>query len=215
MTEVPWAPAKRLSSPQMTSLLVGRASERDERILAGDEVAHLHGVAHGVYVLDAGFHAIVHDDAALDAGFKSGRLGEGRVGCDADGEHHHVGAQRLFPGHKNVDAPVALFESLHGTAQCQMHAVSAHLLVDEGGRIGVEGIHKVARALHDGHVQPQLAQVLGHFQADETAAAHHGRTRVLPIDELLHGEGVLHGAQREQAVEPHAGKGRARGAGAG
>ena len=96
-----------------------------------------------------------------------------------------------------------------------MHAVSAHLLVDEGGRIGVEGVHKVARALHDGHVQPQLAQVLGHFQADETAAAHHGRTRVLPIDELLHGEGVLHGAQREQAVEPHAGKGRARGAGAG
>ena len=88
--------------------------------------------------------------------------------------------RRLFPGHKNVDAPVALFESLHGTAQCQMHAVSAHLLVDEGGRIGVEGVHKVARALHDGHVQPQLAQVLGHFQADETAAAHHGRTPGAP-----------------------------------
>ena len=196
-------------------LLVGRPGKRDERVIAGDEVAHLHGVAHGVYVLDAGFHAIVHDDAALDAGFKSGCLGEGRIGRDADGEHHHVGAQRLFPDHKNVDAPVALFESLHGTAQRQAHAVSAHLLVDEGGRIGVEGVHKVARALHDGHVQPQLAQVLGHFQADETAAAHHGRTRVLPIDELLHGEGVLHGAQREQAVEPHAGKGRARGAGAG
>ena len=196
-------------------LLVGRPGKRDERVIAGDEVAHLHGVAHGVDVLDAGFHAIVHDDAALDAGFKSGCLGEGRIGRDADGEHHHVGAQRLFAGHKNVDAPVALFESLYGTAQCQMHAVSAHLLVDEGGRIGVEGVNKVARALHDGHVQPQLAQVLGHFQADETAAAHHGRTRVLPIDELLHREGVLHGAQREQAVEPHAGKCWARGAGAG
>ena len=96
-----------------------------------------------------------------------------------------------------------------------MHAVSAHLLVDEGGRIGVEGVHKVARALHDGHVQPQLAQVLGHFQADETAAAHHGRTRAFCIDKLPHREGVLHSAQREQAVEPHAGKGRARGAGAG
>lgn len=79
--------------------------KRDERVVAGDEVAYLHGVAHGVDVLDAGFHAIVHDDAALDAGFKSGCLGEGRIGRDADGEHHHVGAQRLFAGHKNVDAP--------------------------------------------------------------------------------------------------------------
>ena len=220
MTEVPWAPAKRLLEPADdvggdAPLLVGRPGERDERVVAGDEVAHLHGVAHGVDVLDAGLHAIVHGDAALDAPLKPRRVGEGRIGRDADGQHHHVGAQRLFAGQEHLDAVLACFEALHGTAQRQVHPVGAHLLVDKGGHVGVEGVHEVARPLHDGHVQPQVAQVLGHFQADETAAAHNGRARAFRVDELLHGEGVLHGAQGEQAIESYAGKLRPRGAGAG
>ena len=196
-------------------LLVGRPGERDERVVAGDEVAHLHGVAHGVDVLDAGLHAVVHDDAALDARLKPRRIRKGRIGRDADGEHHHVGAQRLFAGQEHVDAAIALLEALHGAPQRQTHPVGAHLLVDEGGHVGVEGAHEVARPLHDGHVQPQLAQVLGHFQADEPAAAHHGRARALRIDEVLHREGVLDGAQGEKPVEPRAGKLRLGGSRAG
>lgn len=83
------------------------------------------------------------------------------------------------------------------------------------GHVGVEGAHEVARPLHDGHVQPQLAQVLGHFQTDEPAAAHHGRARAFRIDEVLHREGVLDGAQGEKPVEPRAGKLRLGGSRAG
>lgn len=138
MTDVPWAPAKRLSSPQMTSaatrpcLFAGPASEMS----ASSPVTRWltwHGVAHGVDVLDAGLHAVVHDDAALDARLKPRRIRKGRIGRDADGEHHHVGAQRLFAGQEHVDAAIALLEALHGAPQRQTHPVGAHLLVDEGG----------------------------------------------------------------------------------
>ena len=167
MTELPWLPATLLSPPQMLSAAMRPclfAGQRHEGVLARDRVAHLHGVAHGEHVGHGGLHALVHHDAALDARGKPRLARQVGVGGHADGHGHQVGGKGRLALDQHVHAAVlALLEAYDRPAQRQVHAVAAHLGVDERGHVGVEGAHEVRGPLYYRDLQPRLAQVAAHI----------------------------------------------------
>ena len=72
-----------------------------------------------------------------------------------------------------------------------------HILVERG--------HEVASALHHGDVEPPFAQVFGHLEPDEAAANDGCRLWVLALHKVMDAEGVLNGAQGEEALGIRAG----------
>ena len=120
------------------ALLVGGARQRDQRLLAGHEMGDLHGVPHGVDVRHGGLHPLVHNDAAPDAQLQSGLLCQMGVRRDADGQQHHVGAQRLTFLQQRQHGISVLPESGDGFTQPQSHAVSAHFRMDKARHIRIQ-----------------------------------------------------------------------------
>ena len=167
---------------------------------------HLDRVPHGVDVRDRGLHPVVDHDAALEPQLQPRFPGQGGVRGDADGQHHHVGVERGRVLQQYIHASVLLLKALHGLAQGQMDAVPPHLTVDESGHVRVEGVHQLPGPLDNSDLHPQLPQVLRQLQADEAAAGQDGGLGMMGIDIVLDAEGVLHGAQGEQLLQPHAGE---------
>ena len=60
-------------------------------------------------------------------------------------------------------------------------------------------------ALDDRDVHAALAEVLGHLEADEAGSHDDRGTGLLAFDELVDAEGVLDGAEREEALGVDAG----------
>ena len=87
--------------------------------------------------------------------------------------------------------------------------------MEEGGHVRVQGIQQLLRPLDHRHVQSQLPQVLHQLDADEAAAGQYRRLRVVLLDKFPDHQGVLHSAEGEQPVDPHAGQRRLGGLGAG
>ena len=142
---------------------------------AGDGVAHLHRVPHGVDVRQRGLHPLVHHDAALDAQLQPGGLGQGGVRGDADGQHHHVRPEGRLVLQQHLHAPFRGGKTLHRVAQHQAHPVLAQFGVEEGGHLRVQLAEQMAGPLDDGDLQPQLPQVFRQLQPDEAAAGENGR----------------------------------------
>lgn len=84
----------------------------------------------------------------------------------------------------------------------------AQVVVEQGRHVGIENRQDVVAALHHGHLEPALAEVLGHLEADEARAHHGDAPRPLALDEVGDAVGVLDGAQREQALAVLAGQPR-------
>ena len=187
-------------------LLVRRARQRYHRILAGDIVLHLHRIAHGVDIRVGGLHPLVHNDAALEPQLQPGLGGQAAVGADAYGQHHHVGMEGSRVLQQHVHAPVLLLKALHGEAQSQLHPVAAHLVVDIGGHVGVEGVHQLFGPLDNGNIQAQLPQVLRQLQAYEAAPRQHGGFGLLLHHVIPYLKAILHGAQGEELVYPRSGE---------
>ena len=174
-------------------LLVRRARQRYHRILAGDIVLHLHRISHGVDIRVGGLHPLVHNDAALEPQLQPGLGGQAAVGADAYGQHHHVRMEGSGVLQQHVHAPVLLLKALHGEAQSQLHPVAAHLVVDIGGHVGVEGVHQLFGPLDYGHIQAQLPQVLRQLQAYEAAPRQHGGSGLVLHHIVSYLKAVLHG----------------------
>ena len=90
----------------------------------------------------------------------------------------------------------------------ELDAVLAQVVVEQGRHVGIENRQDVVAALHHGHLEPALAEVLGHLEADEARAHHGDAPRPLALDEVGDAVGVLDGAQREQALAVLAGQPR-------
>jgi len=120
------------------SLLVGRPRQRDQCFLAGHEMGDLYGIAHSVDIRHGGFHPLVDSDAAPDAQLKSGLFCQMGVRRDADGQQHHVGAQRLTFLQQRQHGISVLSESGDGFIQPQSHTVSAHFRMDKAGHIRIQ-----------------------------------------------------------------------------
>lgn len=74
-------------------LLVGRAGQGDERILAHDRVPPLHRAAHGVDAGAGGIHSVTDQNTLLDAQCQSRVFCRGGVRGDANGRRRHVSAE--------------------------------------------------------------------------------------------------------------------------
>ena len=121
-----------------SSLLVGRPCQRDQRFLAGHEMGDLHSIAHSVDVRHGGFHPLVDSDAATNTKPESGFFCQMGVRRDADGQQHHVGAQRLTFLQQRQHGISVLSESGDGFIQPQSHTVSAHFRMDKAGHIRIQ-----------------------------------------------------------------------------
>ena len=91
----------------------------------------------------------------------------------------------------------------------------AHLGVEEGGHVRVQRVQQLFGPLDQRHLQPQVPQVLRQLDGDEAAAGQHGGLGMVLLDKLPDLQGVLHGAEGEEPVQPRAGQGRLGGTGAG
>ena len=120
------------------SLLVGGSRQRNQRFLPGYKMGDLYGIAHSIDVRHGGFHPLVDSDAAPDAQLKSGLFCQMGVRRDADGQQHHVGAQRLTFLQQRQHGISVLPESGDGFTQPQSHAVSAHFRMDKARHIRIQ-----------------------------------------------------------------------------
>ena len=120
------------------SLLVGGPRQRDQCFLAGHEMGDLYGIAYSVDIRHGGFHSLVDSDAAPDAQVKSGLFCQMSVRRDADGQQHHVGAQRLTILQQRQHGISVLSESGDGFTQPQSHTVSAHFRMDKARHIRIQ-----------------------------------------------------------------------------
>ena len=57
---------------------------------------------------------------------------------------------------KNINTAVLFFEALNSMPQGKADPVGFGLVVDEGGHIGVKGIHQLFRPLDNGHLKAQF-----------------------------------------------------------
>ena len=198
-----------------SSLFIGRASQRDQSILPGDEVLHLHRIAHGIDVGNGGFHSVIDHNTSFNAQFQPGILCKGGFGRNTNGQDYHIRMERLFVFQQHIHAAVPFLKPFYGMTKCQLHAVPAHFTVDESCHIRVEGVHQLFGPLDDGDFHPQLPQVLRKLQTDEAAARQHSGLGMVFADVRLDAERVLHGAQGKQLVEAHTGEPGLGGLGAG
>ncbi len=184
------------------ALAVGDVGERDQRRLVGHGVGLLGGVADGVHVGMAGLVGVVDGDAAPRADGEAGHLGEAHVGPHADRTDHEVGGEHATVGQGDGVG----FDRGHLDAGLDGDPVGHELVLDQDRQLGVERRHDLGRGLHDRDVEALVHEVLGHLEADEPGADHHGglRRRVHVGGEA---GGVLDGPQRADPVVP--GDGRA------
>ena len=178
-------PRKRESRPASDvghdpALPVRRPGQRDEGPFAGDVVLDFHGVADGEDVRVAGAHLLVDTDAAALTDLQPGRLGERGLRTHADGQYHDVRGIPLARLGKDLEgAGGGLLEGGHGVVESEMDVVLFQMALDEAGTLRVERRHDLIEHLDDGHLESAVDQVLGHLQADVSAAHHHGLPRLV------------------------------------
>ena len=171
-------------------------------------MAHLHGIAHCVYVFCGSLHTVVYKDAAAYAKLKACCLGKGGVGSYAYGHNDHIGGNGRSIFNSNLYFAVFFCKALNSRAKHQPDTLIAGLAVDEGDHISVKGTHKLLESLNDGYLKTQFAEVFRHFHSDEAAAHDNCAAGRSAVNEILYAEGVLNGAEGENTGIIHAGDGR-------
>ena len=181
-------------------LLVGRTGQRDQSVLSGDIVLHLHRIACSVDIGHRGLHPVVDHNAALDAQFQPGFLRQCGVRRNADGQHYHIRMKGGVVLQQHIHAAFPFLKALHGITERQFHAVLANLCVDKRRHIRVKGVHQLLWALDDGDFHAKLPQVFRQFQTDKAATCQHNGLGMMCVYVLLDPEGILHSTERKQLV---------------
>ena len=144
---------------------------------------------------------LVHADTAALAEFHARHLRQLRLRADADAEDDDVRRQRLAGRRLHLERAVRHpREASCAVVQHDVDTVLRQMPLDVAGHLEVHRRHELVAALHDGDVQPQCDEVLGHLEADEPAADHHRPP--LPPARLRPGVGVQAGWLGEAAVDP-------------
>ena len=156
------------------SLTVGRVGERHEGRIRHQRVALHNGVADGVDRRIGRPHLLVDQDSAAQPGLQTCDGRQRRLRTHADGRDHEVGGQHVAVGEGDgVGTDLG-----HARPEAQVDTVLAQACVNLGDHLGVERGHDLVERLDEGDLDAAVAQVLGHLDADETAADHHGRPGV-------------------------------------
>ena len=131
---------------------------------------HLHRVSDGIDIGNRGLHPVIDDNAVLDSKLKTCVFCQPCIWCNTDGKHYHIRVKRRLIPEKNIYAAILLLEALHGMAKSQHDAVFAHLSMNKGGHIRVEGVHQLLRTLDDRNLHAKVSQVFGEFKSDKPSA---------------------------------------------
>ena len=175
------------------AVAVGRLGEGDEGVLAGDRIEFLGGVAKREDRRIAGALLLIHLEPGV-GGQVAGRL-------HADGRDDHVGGHRAAIGQGEV-----VGGDVGGVATGDHRdAVVNEMLFDDHRHLLIQRRHNLRRPLNHRDLQPTVAQVLRHLQADETTTDD-GRGLHLIGQGRDDGVHILHGVQVEGAL--NAGDGR-------
>ena len=100
--------------------------------------------------------------------------------------------QRCILFQQDIDTRPVLYKAFYRVSQSQFDAVLAYLVMDKGSHISIEGVHQLLWPLNNGHLDPQLPEVLCHFQTDKAAADHNGRLGLVRIHKFLDPEGIFY-----------------------
>ena len=188
-----------------TALLVGGTGECDQGGGAGHHVGDLDGVANGVDIRVARAHGGIDLDAPAQAELKPRLACERRFGCNSDGEHDEVAFEDASICEGGKDRVRCFLKTGDVGFEQQLDAVLAEMVVEQRGHICVKNGDDMLAALDDRDLDAAIAQVFGHFEADEAGAHDHGSPRPPAFDELGDAVRVLDGAKREQALGVDAG----------
>ena len=190
---------------QDPALLVGGSRQRDHGAALEDEVLDLDHVAHGVDAGVVGPQVIVHDDAAAPVELQARVLRQLAVGPHADGEDDQVGRDLRAALQLHGDGFPVVGKARHRVGQMEGHAVVPDVLVQQLGKLKVDGRHDLVEGLDDRDLEPGVTQVFGHLQADEAAADHRGGPDVFALHQLPDLVGVGHGPEGADARAVDAG----------
>jgi len=137
----------------------------------------------------------VGDDAALFVQRKTCGGGKGAVGRDADGKNDHVSLHRALVAQQHAHTGRGVLKAGDAGGKIQLHAVFAHVLVQQLGHFKVQRRHDLIGALDYGHLQSGGDQVFCGLQTDKAAAHDGGAFRALFLD---HGNDGVHVGDRPQ-----------------
>lgn len=165
---------------------------------AGKGVMYHGAVAHGVDVGQVGGLFVIHQDGAFEH-FEAAALQKRGSRADADGQHHQVRRDGTAVG-GNALGFVGAGDALQRRAGEHPHAFGLQLPLDVGGHFGVKDVgHELGGHIHHRDRKALGQQVFGHFQANETAAHHHGAAAGVFIHPVPHGDGIVRRAHTENA----------------
>ena len=183
------------------ALPVRRPGQRNKAPLSGPEVLDFDGIADGEDVRVARAHVLVHADAAAFADREAGRFGQRRVRPHADREDHDVRREGFAGARLDLDrAAFQLLESDHAVVGDNLHAMPFDMALDKARDLRVQRGQDVIGLLDEGHVEPEMDQVLRRLETDESAAHHHRTPH--GFDHLDAGVVVHSRQERRAAFDP-------------
>ena len=164
-------------------------------------VFDLDGIAYREDVRRAGAHPIVNANPAQLTDFQPGCLRQPGFRAHADPQHHEVGRIDLAGARECFERAVAvLLKPADIHVEHEANAVLFQVAFDVARDLQIHRRQHLVSPLEQRHLEPQMHQVLGHLEADKTAADHHGALR--RHHRLESRVGVHAGGQRGAPIDP-------------
>ncbi len=183
---------------------VGRASERDERPVAGDPIADFDSIADSIDRRVVGPQMLIHANAAAFADRQPCLAGELDLRPHAEPEHDHVGWQSLAilqdnDGGGRFLAILRRFEADDLLAKFERDPLLTQFGMNVGGHFRIKRGQDLSKQLGHGDAKTATMELLRHFQADIAAADDHRSFRIVLGNPFINARQVGDIAERECA----------------
>ena len=129
---------------------------------------------------------------------RSAALGQVDIGADADRQHHQIGRNEAAVGQLHAFGMVGAGDFLGLAVGEEGDAAPVEIALQQLAGRGVElALHQGRHQMHQRHRHAALLQAPGRFQAQQTAADHHGalvglgrRQHLVDIGDVAEGAGA-------------------------
>ena len=164
-------------------------------------MVHLNRIAHGINIGSRCFHMIINKDAPLDTHLKSRLFSKMRIRRYPNGKNNHVSRERIgiFKEHLN---PITCFpKSFHSMTERKRNTVFARLSMNKGSHVRIKGFHELLRTLNNSDLHTKFAQVFCKLKTNKATTCNNCRTRMGPINKLLHTKRVFDRTKRKNMLK--------------
>ena len=161
-------------------LSLGRACQRQPGRLMGQPVKHLYGVSHRIDVRVACPVIVVHLNGSCLSQLQAHGLSQSCLRRSPDSQHGHACLDFLSRSQGNAFFPdgadTVIYDHIHSMVQ--------QLLLEHLHHIIIKGRHDLVLGLNNGYMPSVHAEILSHFNADESAS-HHSHILNLAVGDKL------------------------------